>query len=188
MRRMVRKINTRGISRFIIQYRNILIALGASIVVWSITSNPPSGQLVLIANQFIPAGTKLNPTYFSKVHINGFEKENLISDGSFTQNKTASSDLQAGTVLTQDLISTSRVQNNRIDVFIALEQQIQINPGDKLHLWNVDEGFSQLVSQDAVVRRSGADNYGTELVVSVPLVDEYQVMQSQNIRVTLVAN
>jgi hypothetical protein len=184
----MRKINNRGISRFIIQYRNILIALGASIVVWNITSNPPSGQLVLISNQFIPAGTKLNPSYFSEVHINGFEKENLVGDIASTQNKTASSDLQAGTVMSQELISPSQVPNNRVDVFIALEQQIQINPGDKLHLWNVDESFSRLVSQDAVVRRSGANNYGTELVVSVPLVDEYQVMQSQNIQVTQVSN
>lgn len=184
----MRKINFREVSKFILQYRNILLALGVSILVWNITSNPPSGELVLIANQYIPIGTKLDSRLFTEVHLSGFNHENLISNISGLQNKSAGDNLLAGTVLNEDLVSNSLVPNNRIDVFISLEQQLEINSGDKLHLWNLNDGYSQMVSQDAVVRRSNSDSYGTDLVVSVPLSDEYLVMQSQNIRITKFTN
>ena len=182
------KINYQEISRFILKYRNYLIALGVSIIIWNITSNPPSGELVLVSNQYIPAGTKLDDKLFAEAHLNGINKDLLISDFSILRNQFAATDIPNGAILNQDLVSDSPQTNNRIDVFISLEQQLDISPGDKIHLWNVDEAFSQIVSQDAVVRRSSSDNYGTELVVSVPFTDEYLVMQSQNIRVTKISS
>ncbi|MCX6402871.1 MAG: hypothetical protein NT032_02895, partial [Actinobacteria bacterium] len=76
--------------------------------------------------------------------------------------------------------------NNRVDVFVNLENQGHINPGTKLHLWSQTDEFSQLISSDAVVRTSESDNYGARLLVSIPLTDEYAVMQSQGIKVVQV--
>jgi hypothetical protein len=180
------KIELNQIHLFILRYRKILVALGFSFIVWSIAQNPPDGKVVLIANQFIPANHQLSAEQFSEIRISGFDTENFVTGFSEVNNKFSKSEIAAGSLLKQDAMSSESLNSDRVDVFITLENQTTISAGTKLHLWSDLEEFKQLVSSDAVVRTSESDNYGTRLRVSIPLADEYSVMQSNSIKVVLV--
>jgi hypothetical protein len=180
------RIDIQQINLFILRYRKILLALGFSLIVWMISSNPPNGNLVLIANQFIPANSKLQAEQFSLITIANFETESFISNLESIQSLYTKIDIQPGSLINQESTSSEKGFNNRVDVFVNLENQGNINPGSKLHLWSQSDEFSQLISSDAVVRTSESDSYGARLLVSIPLTDEYAVMQSQGIKVVQV--
>jgi len=180
------KIDLNQIHLFILRYRKILIALGFSFIVWSIAQNPPDGEIVLIANQFIPAHSKLAAEQFTQINISGLDTGNFISKYSEIDSTYSQNDIQPGSLIQKGNISQVAAPNNRVDVFISLDNQLEINAGTKLHLWSDSEEFKQLVSNDAVVRSSETDSYGTRLRVSVPISDEYSVMQSNDIKVVMV--
>ncbi len=180
------EINLRQIHLFILRYRKILVAIGFSFIVWNISQTPPNGNLVLVANQFIPANTPLTSELFSKVTINDFDTESYVADISQIQSSYAKNDIPVGALINRDAIESEYSLNDRVDVYITLENIGGIPAGRHLHLWAQSDGYSNLVSKDAIVRTSETDNYGTRLTVSVPNADEYSVMQSQSIKVVLV--
>lgn len=180
------KIEIRQIHLFILRYRKILVALGFSFIVWTISQNPPSGNLVLIATQFVPANSALSSEQFELATISDFDTKNYVSEFSAIELAFNSYDILPGSLLSKDSISNTAIQNNRVDIFVNLENQGAIEPGSRLHLWSQDDEFNRLVSSDGIVRKSDTDNYGTRLTISIPLADEYQVMQSNNIKVTII--
>jgi hypothetical protein len=182
----VQRIDIRQVNLFILRYRKILVALGFSFIVWTISQNPPAGNLVLIANQFVPANSALTAEQFSLATISDFDSANYVSKYSDLASNFSQVDIAPGSLLSRDSITSDKVFNNRIDVFVALENQGQINPGTHLHLWSQSEEIGRLISSEAIVRKSETDNYGTRLTVSIPISDEYAVMQSQGIKVSLV--
>lgn len=180
------KFELNQIHLFILRYRKILIALGFSFIVWSIAQNPPEGNVVLIANQFIPASTQLLPEQFSEVRISGFAVDDFVTNISELTSAYSKNNITSGALVMRDAITAKSISDDRVDVFISLENQSPINPGTKLHLWSDQEEFKQLVSSDALVRTSEVDNYGTRLRVSIPMQDEYAVMQSDSIKIVMV--
>ena len=180
------KVDFNQIHLFILRYRKILIALGFSFIVWSIAQNPPDGKVVLIANQYIPANSKFELAQFAEVRVAGFDTDQFVNSFSLLRSAFAKSDIAMGSLIAQEELSSNSFPTNRVDVFISLDSQLPIKAGSKLHLWANSDEFKHLVSNDAVVRSSETDSYGTRLRVSVPMSDEYSVMQSDDIQVVMV--
>lgn len=180
------KLNLRQINIFLLRYRKILIALLVSFLVWNLTQNAPPGKTVLIAREFIPANAKLSQNQFLQIQISGLDTENFLTEFVQVEAKYAKRQIPIGSLISKNSIKTKPDLSTRIDVFVSLENTDQIAPGTPLHLWAISDQFKKLVSTDAIVRSATYDNFKTHLKVSIPLLDEYEVMQANEIKVSIV--
>lgn len=180
------KFDSRQVNIFLLRYRKIFVALIISFLVWSLTLNPPTGATVLIAKEFIPQNSSLSRTQFAQIQVSNFDTSEYLADFSELKSTFAGQDIQAGSLMVDNYLKSEVGSTTRVDVFISVENSGIVRPGAKLHLWTSGDEYKRLVSSDAVVRSSHIDNYQTHLRVSIPILDEYEVMQSNEIKIAII--
>lgn len=180
------KFDSRQINIFLFRYRKILIALGISFLVWNFSQTSSTGKTVLVAKEYIPENSRLIQSQFSQVQISNFDTDGFFTDLSEVELNYANQDISAGSLVSREQVKQDVDFLDRLDVFVSIENVGEISPGTKIHLWSAADEFKRLISSEAVVRSSRTDNYKTHLIVSLPKIDEYDFMQANEVKISLV--
>lgn len=172
-----------------LRYRVWITVAAVFVFILSIGATATSGAPLVMAIRPISAGVIVTAEDVATVYMRGIPSHNYVTDINDIVGKPAEFSTNAGNFVPSKKSTDPSLEQDRVIVSVALDgSDPHIFPiGSTLHLWQVDDAGSRLISQDAqVIEGSSSLLQSGNLVVSIPSTDEFSVMQALAVRVAWV--